>query len=131
MFSQISLAFALVAAVTAPPAAELPAVAFTVPFCKLEFKREVRSAYFAATVNYRLITGATGLVQSVEEDSSSPSAPPFRPVFESLERCLKSWTLEPNTEYLARLTWGSSELKRSWRVCRTSGGCLDLSERPQ
>jgi hypothetical protein len=102
---------------------------FTVARCALEYKSEVRRAYFAAIVQYRLLTNALGEVTSVSELESSRSAPPFRPVFKSLEKCLKSWKLEPSTEYIAELRWGSAH-EPSWRVCRSAGGCIALSEAP-
>jgi hypothetical protein len=98
--------------------------------CRLEFKPDAGTAAFAAVVQYALRTNEAGVVTSVVEDGSSGSPPPLRPVFGSLERCLKSWKLEANTAYTAELHWGSSLPKPSWQVCRASGGCVQLAAAP-
>jgi len=43
---------------------------------------------------------------------------------------LKSWNLEPSTDYIAELVWGSGVPKASWRVCRSVDGCIVLAEVP-
>ena len=106
-----------------------PLQVFPVVRCKLEYKPEARTAYFAAKVFYRFVSDAHGSVVTVEEKDSGSSAPPFRPVFESLRKCLKTWLLKPGTEYEAELRWGSNGQEPTWRICRTTGGCIAVSDR--
>ena len=133
MICELILGLAVAGASAAPEVYEIvesPPPKFTVASCRLEFKPDARTAAFAAVVHYGLHTNAEGRVTSVVEDRSSGSPPPFHPEFDSLERCLKSWKLEADTEYTAELHWGSTLPKPSWQVCRASGGCLQLVEAP-
>jgi hypothetical protein len=133
MFCEMVLGMALAGS---PPASDVyevvesPLPRFTVATCRLEAKPEAGTDAFAALVRYDLRTGASGVVTAVVEDGSTGSPPPLRPVFGSLERCLKSWKLEANTDYTAELYWGSSLPKPSWEVCRARGGCIQLVEAP-
>jgi hypothetical protein len=133
MFCALILGFALAGTSAAPEVYELvqsPPPKFNVASCRLKLKPDTRTAEFAAVVHYGLHTNAEGGVTSVVEDGASGSPPPFRPEFDSLERCLKSWKLEADTEYTAELHWGSTLPKPTWQVCRTSGGCVQLVEAP-
>ncbi len=130
MISAIVFGVALLGPAVAPAAvADQTPPVFPVARCELEFKPVARRAYFEAKVLYRLVTGSDGVVASVEEEESGSSAASFRPVFESLARCVKTWVLEPGTAYTAELHWGSSGREPTWHVCRTAGGCIVLSER--
>ena len=133
MIFEMILGVALAGTPPAPDAYEVvesPLPRFTVASCQLEAKPEAGKDAFAAVVRYDLRTNAAGLVTSVVEDGSSGSPPPLRPMFGSLERCLKSWKLEASTDYTAELYWGSSLPKPAWEVCRARGGCVQLVEAP-
>jgi len=131
MLCEMILGLALAGSTPAPDVYELvesPPPRFTVSTCRLETKPEAGTEAFAAVVRYDLHTNAAGVVTSVVEVGTSGSPPPLRPVFGSLERCLKSWTLEADTAYTAELHWGRSLPRPSWEVCRASGGCVQLIE---
>jgi hypothetical protein len=132
MLFEIGILLAMAGDSASPAVADDAALpkTFNVARCALEYKPEAGAARFGARVQYRLVTDGLGMVTSVEETASSPSPPPLRPEFKSLERCLKSWRLEPSTDYTAEVTWGSGVPKASWRVCRRAGGCIVLSEVP-
>jgi hypothetical protein len=133
MTCALALALALAATTPAPDVYEInasPPPKFKVSSCKLEAKPGTGEAASAAVVHYDVSTNEAGVVTSVAEVGASGSPPPLRPVFGSVERCLKSWKLEPNTTYDAELHWGSGLPKPTWQVCRTSGGCVELTEAP-
>jgi len=94
--------------------------------CKLQFKPEAMRAKFDATVRYAVTTSATGEVTDVIEDPASTAPPPFRPVFQPIEECLKSWRLHPSVKYQVELRWGSGGGDWSWRACPSSGDCIQV-----
>ena len=94
--------------------------------CKLQFKPEAMRAKFDATVRYAVTTDATGQVAEVIEDPASTAPPPFRPVLQPIEECLKSWRLHPSAKYQLELRWGSGGGDWSWRACPASGDCIQV-----
>jgi len=94
--------------------------------CLLEYQPAARMARFAAKVRYLVETGASGSAMSVAEDPHSIAPPPFRPVFEAVERCIKSWTFEPARKYVLELQWGSLDMPEAWRVCPEGQACVPI-----